>query len=185
MAEVNTGLIEFVSPSREASVAAGRVLGRALRTGDVVALDGDLGAGKTTLTAGIAEGIGCMVPVSSPTFVLAMEHPARAGGLSMRHMDLYRLEGKEDFVEAGLDEPSGLDIEVVEWAEIAGDALPSNRIQVTILLEGERCRRIRVHFGPPDGARRAADLAAGLRDIPGVVLYAPIPSGTNLRWQEE
>ena len=185
MAGRTTGQIEFVSPSRDASVAAGRVLGRALRAGDVVALDGDLGAGKTTLTAGIAEGIGCLVPVSSPTFVLAMEHPARDGGLSMRHMDLYRLEGKEDFIDSGLDEPSGLDIEVVEWAEIAGDALPSDRIQVTILLEGESSRRIRVLFGPPDGARRAKGLAASLCDIPGVVLYAPIPAEPSQRLDEE
>ncbi len=175
----NNGFIEFGSESREASVAAGRALGRALRTGDVVALDGDLGAGKTTLTAGIAEGLGCRIPVSSPTFVLAMEHPAGEGGLSMRHMDLYRLEGREDFVEAGLDEPSGLDIEVIEWAEIAGDALPSERIQVTILLEEETCRRIRVRFGPPDGAQRATALETDLRDIPGVVLYAPASQAGN------
>jgi len=176
MAGVNTGIVEFCSVSREASVAAGRVLGRSLRAGDVVAMDGDLGAGKTTLTAGIAEGLGCRIPVSSPTFVLAMEHPAGEGGLSMRHMDLYRLE-------AGLDEPSGLDIEVIEWAKIAGDALPSGRIQVTILMEEETSRRIRVRFGPPDGALRAAALASELQDVPGVVPLVPIPP--DIHPQEE
>ncbi len=157
------GAIEFRTLSREATLEAGRALGQILRTGDTVALDGDLGAGKTTFTAGIADGIGCLVPVSSPTFVLAMEHPAGEGGLSMRHLDLYRLEGADDYLETGLDEPSGLDVEVVEWAEVAGEALPSDRIRISIHTEGETNRQFLIRFADADGRARAARLACLLR----------------------
>ncbi len=163
-------VIVFHSHARAATVAAGKALGQILRAGDTVALDGDLGAGKTTFTAGIADGIGCLVPVSSPTFVLAMEHPAGADGLSMRHLDLYRLEGVDDYLETGLDEPSGLDVEVIEWAEVADAALPADRIRITIHTTGENSREFAVRFASADGRARAAQLTRLLRAVPHIQL---------------
>ena len=82
----------------------GRTLGRALEPGDVVVLTGPLGAGKTTLTRGIGEGLGIRGPVQSPTFVIARTHPSLVGGTPLVHVDAYRLGAA-----VGLDD---LDIDV-------------------------------------------------------------------------
>lgn len=172
-----TGTIRIDSASRDATVAAGRVLGMQLRAGDVVAMDGDLGAGKTTLTTGIAEGIGCMGAVSSPTFVLAMEHDAGTNGLPLHHYDLYRLDSTQDFLQTGLDEAFDADgVCVVEWAEIARDTLPDNRIGISLRYTGETCRRIEMVFHGPDGPERAERLAGLLRDVTGIT---PVTEGKD------
>jgi tRNA threonylcarbamoyladenosine biosynthesis protein TsaE len=77
----------------EAMEELGRELGRQLRAGDLVVLTGPLGAGKTTLTRGIGEGLGVRGPVQSPTFVLARTHPSLVGGPPLVHVDAYRLSG--------------------------------------------------------------------------------------------
>ncbi|MBP7402089.1 MAG: tRNA (adenosine(37)-N6)-threonylcarbamoyltransferase complex ATPase subunit type 1 TsaE [Clostridia bacterium] len=164
-----SGRLRFTSGSRGATFEAGRALGRLLRPGDIVALDGDLGAGKTVLAAGIAAGIGCKGAVSSPTFVLAMDHPAGPGGMAMRHMDLYRLTGSRDYLDSGLDEMPDPGVSVVEWASVAGDALPPVRIGVSMqFLDGDR-RRIEMVFPPPDGAKRAGTMAGILETSPGIL----------------
>ena len=96
-------MIALLSQSPEQTDEFGRLLAGNLRPGDVVSLDGDLGAGKTALTRGLAAGLGCLVPVSSPTFTLLIEHPADIGGLALYHFDAYRLEGSDDFCEIGLE----------------------------------------------------------------------------------
>jgi tRNA threonylcarbamoyladenosine biosynthesis protein TsaE len=108
-----TTSVETASP--EETRAVGRCLGAALRPGDLVALEGELGSGKTVLVQGIAEALGVEDPVHSPTFVL---HHRYRGPVPLDHYDLYRLGGL-DWADAGLDEPASDAISVVEWSERA------------------------------------------------------------------
>lgn len=117
--------------------ALGRELGRELRVGDVVLLHGDLGAGKTTLTQGIAAALGVSGVTQSPTFTLVTEHPATlAGGdqVTLYHLDLYRLDDPDALGDIGWDEMiAPIDgVTVVEWPERAGDWLPERYTLVSI-----------------------------------------------------
>jgi len=112
--------------------ALGQRLAQLLRAGDVVLLSGPLGAGKTTLAAGIGRGLGVRGRVTSPTFVIAREHPSLADGPPLVHVDAYRL--------GGLDEVDGLDLEassdeavtLVEWGTGLVEGLWTDRLEVTI-----------------------------------------------------
>lgn len=109
--------------SEEKTRAFGRTLGEAARPGDVIALTGDLGAGKTQCSKGVAEGLGCAVEASSPTFPLVHEYPG--GRLMMYHFDFYRLETAEEALALGWDdyiEAQG--VCVVEWADKFPELLP-------------------------------------------------------------
>lgn len=105
-------------PTVEDTVAYGTMLGRSLRAGDLVLLAGPLGAGKTTLTRGIADGMGVAGRVTSPTFVLARVHPATDGGVTLVHVDAYRISGDLSQLD-DLDLDTDLDTAavVVEWGE--------------------------------------------------------------------
>jgi tRNA threonylcarbamoyladenosine biosynthesis protein TsaE len=120
----------------------GATLGRVLKPGSVVALMGDLGSGKTRLTQGIALGLEVSPsdPVSSPSFALIHEHPAR---VSLYHMDFYRIpEGRWD-PELGLEEYLwGNGACVIEWAERVLERLPDDRLEVRLTIEGTRKRRM-------------------------------------------
>jgi tRNA threonylcarbamoyladenosine biosynthesis protein TsaE len=95
-----------------------------------VALIGPLGAGKTELAKGVAEGLGVTSVVNSPTFVLMNEHTGR---LRLFHIDAYRLEDPEEALAAGLfDDRQAAGIAVVEWADRLGDRLPAERLELTI-----------------------------------------------------
>ena len=176
---VTQGIVRFISRSREATHMAGCALGLLLQSGDTVAMDGDLGAGKTTMTAGIAEGIGCLGPVSSPTFVLAMEHPAGQRGLALHHMDLYRLNDAREFLDTGLDEEFASGVSVVEWARIAGEFLPPDRIVITLQIADESSRQMEIVFAGPDGAERADSLAADLSCIQGIEPLNEVSAGSQ------
>ena len=108
--------MEFISHSAADTESLGETWGRAAQHGLVIALSGDLGAGKTQLVRGIARGLGCAGRVHSPTFTLVNVY---AGGrLTLIHLDLYRLETPEQIHSAGVDEylqPDG--VAVIEWAE--------------------------------------------------------------------
>lgn len=93
--------------------ALGVRLGQALAAGDLVILTGPLGAGKTTLTRGIGEGLGVRGPVQSPTFVLARTHPSLAGGVPLVHVDAYRLAGAEELDDLDIDFERS--VVVAEW----------------------------------------------------------------------
>ncbi|MFI0261256.1 tRNA (adenosine(37)-N6)-threonylcarbamoyltransferase complex ATPase subunit type 1 TsaE [Streptomyces sp. NPDC017056] len=111
----------------------GRRLAGLLRPGDLVLLTGELGAGKTTLTRGLGEGLGVRGAVTSPTFVIARVHPPLAGGPALVHVDAYRLGG-------GLDEMEDLDLDVslpesvvvVEWGDGKVEELSEDRLHVVI-----------------------------------------------------
>jgi tRNA threonylcarbamoyladenosine biosynthesis protein TsaE len=140
IAEVRT--IEVVSA--EAMQALGAELARALDTGDVLMLHGDLGAGKTTLTQGIATGLGVEGPVQSPTFTLVREHRGRE--MMLYHLDLYRLNDPDELENLGyevyLDPPDG--VSVIEWPERAGDWLPERFTLVQIEHLGGDRRKVTI-----------------------------------------
>jgi tRNA threonylcarbamoyladenosine biosynthesis protein TsaE len=112
-------------------------LGRLLRPGDVVCLIGDLGAGKTTFTQGLALGLGLPPdePVNSPTFTLIAEHPG--GRAPLYHFDVYRLPDASGLADLAFDEYlDAAGVVVIEWADRIADALPLGRLDIA-LAEGE------------------------------------------------
>lgn len=132
------------APDLAATDTFGRRLGGLLFPGAVLALVGQLGAGKTHLTRAIAVGLGVRNPaiVNSPTFVLIQEYPAR---LPLYHFDAYRLTGSREFADLGVGEYfSGEGVCVVEWADKVGDAMPPERLTVAITVTGPTCRRFEI-----------------------------------------
>ncbi len=117
-------------------------LARRLQPPAVIALFGDIGAGKTCFVQGLAAGLGLREPVTSPTFIIINEYP---GPTPLYHMDLYRLPAAADALVAGLDEyferPG---ITVIEWAERVEKLLPAAAIRVHLEITGRRQRRIRI-----------------------------------------
>ena len=130
--------------SVEATNELGRRLGGVLEAGDVIALEGDLGAGKTELVRGIAEALGVTGGVHSPTFVL---HHRYQGRLPIEHFDLYRLEGMA-WADTGLDEPAPDAVTLIEWPERAGvlDAWATTVIRLS--SRGGNRRRLTLVRGP-------------------------------------
>lgn len=122
-----------LTTSAEQTVQLGRELAQSLQAGDLVALKGDLGAGKTCLIQGIAEGLGVTEVVNSPTFVLLNVYEAR-GALRLYHFDLYRLSTSEELEDIGAVEffhdPQG--ISLVEWADRVPELLPADRWDVCL-----------------------------------------------------
>lgn len=119
--------------------ALGEQLARHLRPGDVLCLWGDLGAGKSELTRGVAAGLGVTAPVTSPSFTIMNVYGE--GRCPLYHFDWYRLESSEELYEMGMDEYLGGDgIAVVEWPGVCPDAMPETRLDVTLtpLEESER-----------------------------------------------
>jgi len=147
---------EMVSNSPEQTRAIGRAIGAALAPGDVVALVGELGAGKTQLTKGIAVGLGVADEraVSSPTFVLENEYTGRC---VVRHLDLYRLGEGADLSALGFEEMcDGSAVVIVEWADRAPKAMPAGATWIRMTAEGETTRRVDIR-GAGKAARRAAE----------------------------
>ncbi|MCI7148023.1 MAG: tRNA (adenosine(37)-N6)-threonylcarbamoyltransferase complex ATPase subunit type 1 TsaE [Candidatus Fimisoma sp.] len=118
----------------------GRRLGESLSAGDVVAMVGDLGTGKTTLTGYIARGLGIKETVSSPTFTIIKEY--NSGRLPLYHFDVYRIGDPEELFNIGADEYfDGDGVCVVEWADLVSEELPENSKYIFIEYgekEGER-----------------------------------------------
>lgn len=122
------------------TIALGERMAADLRPGDVVVLNGDLGAGKTTFTKGIAKGLGIKEIIKSPTFTIIHEY--QDGRIPLYHMDAYRLEngGAEDL---GLDEYfDGDGVSVVEWAQFAEDELPDEFLAITFKRTDNESKRI-------------------------------------------
>lgn len=122
----------------------GRRLGRVLEAGDVVALQGDLGSGKTELVRGIAEALGVSKGVHSPTFVL---HHRYQGRLPVEHYDLFRLEGMA-WVDSGLDEPAPDAVTVIEWPDRAGVLDTWATILIRLTSRGDDRRQLTLVRGP-------------------------------------
>lgn len=121
--------------------ALGESLGRAAAAGDIIALVGDLGAGKTVLVQGIAAGLGYGGSVTSPTFTLI--HVYEGGRLTVYHADLYRLERAEELEDVGLDDVFRQEgVAVVEWADKFPEAMPAERRLIHIEIVDETRRRV-------------------------------------------
>jgi tRNA threonylcarbamoyladenosine biosynthesis protein TsaE len=110
----------------------GRRLAAVLRPGDLVVLTGDLGAGKTTLTQGIGEGLRARGDVTSPTFVIARVHPPTAGGPALVHVDAYRLGSFAEVDDLDLDASLDDSVTVVEWGTGLVESLADSRLEVRL-----------------------------------------------------
>lgn len=121
-------------PDLAATVGLARKLSEKLKPGDILALAGDLGVGKTAFTAALADALGLPDEVASPTFILVMEHESDTAELSLYHFDVYRLEDEEDFLASGLDEyfeRGG--VCVIEWPERIASILPKNTTLIRLM----------------------------------------------------
>ena len=126
-------------PDPAATERAGAALARALAGGMVIALHGDLGAGKTTLVRGVLRALGWSGPVKSPTYTLVEVHPV--SGLDLYHFDFYRFSQPEEYLDAGLDEYfGGQGVCVVEWPDRAAPYLPA--ADVVVMLEHAGAGRV-------------------------------------------
>jgi tRNA threonylcarbamoyladenosine biosynthesis protein TsaE len=124
---------DFTSQSVEQTVQLGQHIGERLAPGDVICLSGDLGAGKTALTRGIAAGWGAQEAVTSPTFTLIHEHHRAQDDQMLFHVDCYRLEGADDAWGIGLEDLLyGSHPVVLEWAEKVQDMLPAERLWIEL-----------------------------------------------------
>jgi len=133
--------------SAEETIAVGERLGNRLKPGDVVALSGDLGAGKTTLTRGIAAGMGVAADIHSPTFTLIHEHP---GAIPLYHIDLYRLSNEEEAERIGIDEYIyGDGVTIIEWAQKVKPLLPPDRLDIELKMTGDTDRELVIEARSP------------------------------------
>ena len=133
--------MEFISQSPGDTESLGERFGRAAERGLVIALTGDLGAGKTQFVKGLARGLGVKARVQSPTFALVNEYDG--GRLKLFHLDLYRLDTRGQILSAGLEEylaPEG--VSVIEWAERIADCVSRiadwKRVRIEIVSDTER-----------------------------------------------
>ncbi len=117
---------------RDATQTWGRTLGEKLRRGDLIVLTGGLGAGKTTLTQGIAEGLRVRGPITSPTFVIARVHPSLVGGPELVHVDAYRLDGELELDDLDLDSDLDEAVTIVEWGAGVAEHLADERLELVI-----------------------------------------------------
>ena len=132
--------------------AIGHALGSHAQAGALLALIGPLGAGKTELAKGVAEGLGVTGVVNSPTFVLMNEH---VGRLRLYHIDAYRLDNPEEALAAGLfDDRQAAGVAVVEWADRLADRLPVERLELTLVPEPDGTDHRRISWRAIGAAHR-------------------------------
>jgi tRNA threonylcarbamoyladenosine biosynthesis protein TsaE len=143
--------------SPEATRTLAARLAAAARAGDVVALHGELGAGKTQFAKGFGLGLGVTATINSPSYVLMAEYEGR---LPLFHLDLYRLDGAADALAGGLiDERQAAGVCLVEWAERLGVALPAGRLDVVFEGTADEPRTIRISATEADLERYLAVLS--------------------------
>lgn len=133
---------EIVSHSAEDTIALGKKIGELIHKGDVIALKGNLAAGKTTLTKGIALSLGIEEDITSPTYTIVSEY---YGTKALYHMDMYRIESTEEFEMLGIDHLIyGDGLSVIEWSERIEEFLPENHIIVDIQRQEDGSRQISI-----------------------------------------
>ena len=150
----------------EDTVALGDALGPLLRVHDVLALSGDLGAGKTTLVRGIAHGLGAQEHVASPTFTLVREYVS--GRIPVAHVDVYRLDRVQDVVDLALDElEDGRCVLIVEWGDAIEELLPDDLLQIQMTVNDvpgeDETRTIAIRSRGPSWDERSDELTAAVR----------------------
>ncbi|MBQ0039502.1 MAG: tRNA (adenosine(37)-N6)-threonylcarbamoyltransferase complex ATPase subunit type 1 TsaE [Treponema sp.] len=132
---------EFHTNTSDETIELGRKIGALLKPGDVIAMTGTLAAGKTTITKGIAESLGVSENITSPTFCLISEYDGTK--MPLYHMDVYRLEGAEDFINLGTEDMLyGNGVCIIEWSEKVQSELPKKTIYMTITPHEDGTRNI-------------------------------------------
>lgn len=135
-------MLTFTTSSAEETIELGKKIGRLLKKGDIIAMQGTLAAGKTTITKGIAAALGITETITSPTFCLISEYQ---GTMPLYHMDVYRLDGTEDFINLGTDDMLyGDGVSIIEWSEKIMEELPSNTIVLKITPQEDGKRIIEI-----------------------------------------
>ena len=137
--------MEFITNSPEETEKIGAALGNILPAGTILAYEGDLGAGKTAFTRGLARGLGCGDTVTSPTYTIVNEY--LSGRMPLFHFDMYRLQSSDDLFDIGWEdylERGG--ICAVEWSENVADAM-ENAIRIRIEKTGDESRKITIEGG--------------------------------------
>ncbi len=132
----------IATSNRNETILLGERIGKSLKAGDIVALSGELGAGKTTLIQGIAKGLGIRDWVTSPTFTIINEFKGR---IDLYHVDLYRIDRMEDALDVEIEEyftKGG--VTVIEWAEKIKPLLPDNTIEINIEIISDNKRKIEI-----------------------------------------
>jgi tRNA threonylcarbamoyladenosine biosynthesis protein TsaE len=138
---VESNVLTVVSESPAETTELGEAIGALLEGQEVLCLEGELGSGKTTLVQAIARSLGVIEPITSPTFTLVNEYHGR--GVTLYHVDLYRLHTVDEIVQAGIDDcfrSAGLCL--VEWAERARAVLPKEHLYITLEHAGKDKRKI-------------------------------------------
>ncbi|WKZ36539.1 MAG: tRNA (adenosine(37)-N6)-threonylcarbamoyltransferase complex ATPase subunit type 1 TsaE [Anaerolineales bacterium] len=151
-------MLEFFSRSPEQTRRIGVRLGGMLRAGDMICLQGDLGAGKTTFTQGLAQGWGSLDPVSSPTFILVNQY-RRTDGSRLFHLDAYRLDSVPEAEELDLDSMLVEGALIVEWPERLGGLIPAENLWIRLdhISEEHRQMSFKAH------GKRHDELLDGIR----------------------
>ena len=157
---MDTVVIEWVSHAPAETADLGRRLAALVAPGDVVLLHGDLGSGKTTLTRALANALGVVGPVTSPTFALAQRY---AGTTPLLHVDAYRLQGADDEELGLLLDDSGDAVTVVEWPEHLSADLGEVRMDIHLHHRGGDERLVAFASAFPDTRKGLADTVADLR----------------------
>ncbi|MGE5677612.1 MAG: tRNA (adenosine(37)-N6)-threonylcarbamoyltransferase complex ATPase subunit type 1 TsaE [Pseudomonadota bacterium] len=134
-------MLKYLTQSTEETSKIGEQLGKLVGIGNIICLSGDLGAGKTAFTKGIAKGLGVADYVTSPTYTIINEYEGR---LPLYHFDVYRLNDVEEMYELGYEEYFfGDGVVVLEWADIVKEIIPKERLWITILnSKGDDTREI-------------------------------------------
>lgn len=141
-------ITQLTTQNAEETRAAAVHLAQRLKPGSVIALHGDLGAGKTCFIQGLAAALGCDTTATSPTFTLLHEY--REGRLPLFHADLYRMEGPQEFLQAGLmDYLDGMGVIAIEWAERIAELLPRDTIHIRLRIGEKPDSRI-IEIEEPD-----------------------------------
>ena len=136
----------FVTHSAEETILLGKKIGSKLQPGAIIAMEGTLAAGKTTITKGIAEALGIDETITSPTFTLISEYE---GTHPLYHMDVYRLDSSEDFINLGVEDLMyGDGISIIEWSERVRDELPASTITLRLEIRQDGGRNIHLENWP-------------------------------------
>ena len=135
-------MIRLTTKTAEETIELGKKIGNLLTKGDVIAMQGTLAAGKTTITKGIAQALGVKETITSPTFCLISEY---SGKMPLYHMDVYRLGGAEDFADLGTDDMIyGEGVCIIEWSEKIMSELPKKTIILKIEPQNDDSRIITI-----------------------------------------
>lgn len=136
--------MNFITNTVEETIELGKIIGRSLKPGDIVCIDGDLGSGKTHLTKGIALGLGIYEHITSPTFNIVNEYE---GKIKLYHFDVYRVNDPDEIAAIGFDEYIFSDaVSVIEWSDYIKELIPDEHIQINIANESETRRSINIEF---------------------------------------